>query len=184
MMHSSPSDSSDDVSPCHSKFSIFQDWQANKGNVKGQIILTFFRLANSLSYIPKPFRYFGYPYLIMYRIIVEWILCVELPWKLKIGRRLKLHHGQALVVNDHVIIGKDCILRHSTTIGVAVTSNNYSGSVPVIGDYVDIGSNVVILGGIHIGDRAVIGAGSVIVNDIPKGAVVVGNPARIIKIIT
>jgi len=55
--------------------------------------------------------------------------------------------------------------------------------VPVIGNNVDIGTNVVILGSICVGDYAQIGAGSVVVKDVPVRAVVVGNPTKIIKII-
>ena len=42
-------------------------------------------------------------------------------------------------------------------------------------------ANSVIIGGIKIGDNAIIGAGSVVISDIPANAIVVGNPARIIK---
>jgi putative colanic acid biosynthesis acetyltransferase WcaB len=164
------------------KFSLFQDWQVNKGNAKGRVILVAYRAANFFTYIPLPFRYVGYPYLIAYRVFVEWILGVELPWKLRVGVGLRLHHGQALVVNDRAIIGNNCLLRHSTTIGVGATSIDYSGAAPVIGDNVDVGSNVVILGSIYVGDGAVIGAGSVVLNDVPAGAVVVGNPARVLRI--
>jgi len=166
------------------KYSLFQDWLVNKGNAKGRAILVAFRAANFFSHVPIPFRYIGYPYLILYRVLVEWILCVELPWKLSIGPGLRLYHGQALVVNDRAAIGSNCVLRHSTTIGVAVTSPTYGGSAPVIGNGVDIGSNVVILGNIKIGNGAVIGAGSVVVKDVPTGAVVAGNPARVLRIMT
>jgi putative colanic acid biosynthesis acetyltransferase WcaB len=164
------------------QYSLFQDWKANKGNVKGRLILVAFRAANFFSHVPRPFRYIGYPYLILYRVIVEWILCAELPWKLTVGSGLRLYHGQALVVNDRAVIGRNCVLRHATTIGVAETSSTYGGVAPTIGNDVDIGSNVVILGGVKIGDGAVIGAGSVVVKDVEAGAVVVGNPARVIRI--
>ena len=164
-------------------YSLFQDWHVNKGNAKGRIILVAFRAANLFSHFPVPIRYIGYPYLILYRVIVEWILCVELPWKLSIGSGLRLYHGQALVVNDHAVIGHNCVLRHSTTIGVAFTSSDYSGSAPVIGNCVDIGSNVVILGDVKIGNGSVIGAGSVVVKDVAAGAVVVGNPAKVLRIV-
>lgn len=163
------------------RYSLFQDWRANKGNAKGRLILVAFRAANFFVKVPLPLRYIGYPYLILYRIVVEWLLCVELPWKLAIGSNFRLHHGQALVVSDRAVIGNNCLLRHATTIGVAATSSDYSGGAPIIGNNVDIGSNVVILGHVYIGDYAVIGAGSVVVKDVPMGAVVVGNPARIIR---
>ncbi|NOS89315.1 MAG: hypothetical protein HOP34_12420 [Methylococcaceae bacterium] len=51
----------------------------------------------------------------------------------------------------------------------------------MIGNDVDIGSNVVILGDIKIGDGAIIGAGTVIVKNVEAGSVVVGNPARVIR---
>ena len=49
------------------------------------------------------------------------------------------------------------------------------------GEGVDVGANAVIIGAVRIGDRAVIGAGSVVVKDVPPGAVVAGNPARVIR---
>jgi putative colanic acid biosynthesis acetyltransferase WcaB len=45
---------------------------------------------------------------------------------------------------------------------------------------VDVGANAVIIGAIRIGDGAVIGAGAVVVKDVPPGAVVAGNPAQVI----
>lgn len=54
---------------------------------------------------------------------------------------------------------------------------------PVIGDNVEIGANVTIIGGVTIGDSAVIAAGCVVVKDVPSGSVVAGNPARVIRTI-
>ena len=51
----------------------------------------------------------------------------------------------------------------------------------IIGNDVWIGSRVIILGGVRIGDGAIIGAGSVVTHDVPPYVVVGGNPARIIK---
>lgn len=162
---------------------IFQDWAINSSNPKARLILVLFRTAQLLRGIDKPLYYFCIPYLIFYRVLVEWVLGVELPWNLKLGANARLFHGMGLVVNDQVQIGSHVILRHNTTIGVKGTLEFGNLAVPVIGNHVDIGSNVVILGDVKVGDRAVIGAGSVVVKDVPKGAVVVGNPARIIKVI-
>ena len=63
-----------------------------------------------------------------------------------------------------------------------VSPNSNFESRPVkIGSNVFIGCNSIILKGVNIGDDATIGAGSVVTKDIPKGATVVGNPAKIVK---
>lgn len=161
---------------------LFVDWRENSGNVKGRLVLVAFRLASAISRMPRNIRWLGLPYVAFYRILVEWFLGVELPWKLSVGSGLRVFHGQSLVVSDKAVIGKGCTLRNSTTIGVAETAVDFSGSAPHIGDYVDVGANAVIIGGITVGSYAVIGAGSVVIKDVPPYATVVGNPARIVKI--
>ena len=76
-------------------------------------------------------------------------------------------------------IGYGCIFRQLTTIGTKGT--NKPLAVPTIGNNVDFGANVTCIGDIKIGNNAVIGAGSVVVKDVPDNAIVVGNPARVIK---
>lgn len=122
----------------------------------------------------------GIPYLMLYRVIIEWILCIELPWNTQIGPGLRLFHGMGLVVNDRTVIGRNVVLRHTTTIGVKETLPFGTQAAPIIGDNVDIGAHVIILGPITVGNGACIGAGSVVVKDVPAGATVVGNPARVI----
>jgi putative colanic acid biosynthesis acetyltransferase WcaB len=161
---------------------IFQDWHANpRNNPKGRLVLAAFRLAQIVRKLPLPLRILGLPYMVMYRVGVEWILGIELRWKTQIGPGLRLDHGQALVVHDHTIIGAHCVLRHSTTIGNKGARSDGSNDSPVIGNYVDIGAHCVIIGNIAIGDHAVIGAGSVVIRDVPSGAVAVGNPARVLR---
>ena len=53
----------------------------------------------------------------------------------------------------------------------------------MIGNNVSLGCNVTIIGGVHIGNNVTIGAGAVVVKDVPDNAVVVGNPAKILKYI-
>lgn len=52
---------------------------------------------------------------------------------------------------------------------------------PYIEDYVSVGANCVIIGGVRIGHHSIIGAGSVVVKDVPPYSIVGGNPAKVIK---
>jgi putative colanic acid biosynthesis acetyltransferase WcaB len=162
--------------------SIFCDWSRNSGNIKGRLILLLFRISNRGSRKGLLFIIL-LPYLILYRLIVEWILGIEIPYKTQIGGGLILYHGQGLVINDGTIIGKNCTLRHNTTIGNKELPTGKLTDSPKIGNGVNIGSNVCIIGPISIGDNVIIGAGSVVTKDIPKNSVAVGNPARIIRTI-
>ena len=161
---------------------LFQDYSSNRGQVKIVFILVFFRFVNLFTRRKGSLRWWlGVPFMVAYRVIVEYILCVELRASTSVGSGLKIEHGYALVINDRTIIGRNFHVRHCTTIGCVKLPDGTQGPSPVIGDDVEIGSNSVILGGIHLGNGAKIGAGSVVTKDVPDGAVVVGNPARVIK---
>ena len=161
--------------------SIFQDWKANAHNPKGRLVMALFRLAFALRHGPKVLLPITALYGVFYRVLVEWILGIELPWKTRVGPGLRIDHGQALVVNDGTVIGRDCWLRNSVTIGIKISRDGTLSPAPVIGDGVSIGANSVVIGPITIGDRALIGAGSVVVKDVPADAVVAGNPARTLQ---
>jgi putative colanic acid biosynthesis acetyltransferase WcaB len=162
---------------------LLQDWSENReSSSKSRLILILFRSAQIIGNLPAPLRLFSKIYCNFYILIVEWILGVELPWNTQIGANLKLLHAVGLVVNSQTKIGKNCTLRHSTTIGNKKLGDGSYSDCPQIGNNVDIGSNVVIIGSISIGDNAVIGAGSVVVKDVPAYAIVAGNPAKVLRI--
>ncbi len=154
---------------------ILQDWKANEGNPKGRFVMVFFRacqIVRGCSLWPL-----GLPLLGTYVVLVHWIMGIELDYQTEVGPGLSLQHAVGLVVHQKARIGAGCTLRHGVTLGERVAN----GAVPLLGDGVEIGANAVILGGISIGDRAVVGAGSVVLNDVPPGAVVAGNPAKILR---
>jgi putative colanic acid biosynthesis acetyltransferase WcaB len=156
---------------------VLQDWKANSGNTKGRMILLLFRMANFCT-TRKIWYWLGLPYLVFYKIFVEWILCIEIPWQVKIGRHCRLYHGQGLVINSDTVIGEHCVLRHNTTIGNREMKNGLQSVSPVVGDYVDIGCNVCIIGPLQVGNHVKIGAGTVLTKDTGSNCTVIGNPAR------
>jgi putative colanic acid biosynthesis acetyltransferase WcaB len=159
---------------------IFQDWKRNKGNGKARFVLFLFRWAQLVSRSYVSTVLFAV-YLGFYHYYVEWVLGIELPRKLKAGKGLIIYHGQALVVNQGAIIGENCILRNGTSIGNKQLPDGTYSRCPRIGDNVDIGANVCIIGDICIGDNVKIGAGSVITKDVPPNCIVAGNPGRVIR---
>jgi serine acetyltransferase len=156
---------------------ILQDWSANQGNPKGRFVLVFFRLCQVIRRLPAPFWYLGIPILAFYVVTVIWVMGIELDYRTEVGPGLRLYHGVGLVVHQDVKIGARCMLRHGTTIGLKGGKQR----CPVLEDDVVVGASAVLLGPITIGKGAVIGAAAVVIDDVPAGAVVAGNPARIIR---
>ena len=95
----------------------------------------------------------------------------------KIDGGLSCFHPFATVINAKRI-GKNFEFRNGLTIG---NKNNDNDLLPTIGDNVTAGANVCIIGKINIGNHVVIGAGSIVVKDVPDGVIIAGNPAKIIK---
>lgn len=98
-----------------------------------------------------------------------------------IGPGLKLSHLGGVIVNGDARIGKNFSVRPYTVIGNKVEGER--NSAPMIGDNVNVGCNVSVIGSIIIGDNVVIGAGSVVVKDVPSNCVVGGNPAKVLKVL-
>lgn len=159
---------------------LLQDQAANPISFKSKSLLFCFRAAQWTVRQPRWRKYLFAPVMLLYYLYSEF-LTIELPSTVIAGPGLRIFHGQALVVNPFTIIGADCALRNSTTIGNKQLRDGTWSAPPVIGDHVDIGSNAVIIGPLQIGDYVIIGAGSVVVADVPAGAIVAGNPARIIR---
>lgn len=93
----------------------------------------------------------------------------------KIGHNLLLPHSFGVVIGNRVSIGDNCIIYQGVTIG------KKNGLYPKIGNNVIIYPSAVIVGDVNINDNAVIGAGSIVLNDVPENAIVAGNPAKILR---
>jgi putative colanic acid biosynthesis acetyltransferase WcaB len=160
---------------------VFQDWSANPNSLKSRLVLAFYRLTQVLTaHSGIISRLLGGLSVALYTIIVQWIMGIELPPCARVGKGLQLFHGVGLVVHPDSVIGDGCVLRHCTTIGTKSSIGSGTEIAPVLGNHVDVGCNTVIIGPLSVGNQAVIGAGSVIVHDVPEYAVVCGNPGKVI----
>lgn len=98
----------------------------------------------------------------------------------RIGRRLFIDHGIGVVVGETAEIGDDCTIYQGVTLGGTRPSAEQAGHKrhPTIGNNVIISSNAQVLGPFKVGDGATIGAATVVLKEVPPGAIMVGNPAR------
>jgi len=160
---------------------IAEDWRTHDRDLleQGFWAVAVHRFGNwRMSVKPRLFRI---PFSILYRFMykfVEWTCGISLPYNVRLGRRVRIWHHSGIILSAESI-GDDVQIRQNTTIGVLRTEHNFE--LPHIEEGVDIGAHVCILGRITIGKRAVIGAGSVVLSDIPAGCLAVGVPAKVIK---
>jgi serine O-acetyltransferase len=99
----------------------------------------------------------------------------DIPLNCKIGGGLLIPHPNGIVVHPDAEIGPNCLLFQQVTIGHA------EGGMPRLGGHVDVGAGARLIGPIHIGDHAKIGANAVVTRDVPAGATAIGIPARIVE---
>jgi serine O-acetyltransferase len=104
---------------------------------------------------------------------------IDLPYTVKLGRRVIVEHQGAIVIHGYCTIGDDCIIRQGVTLG-----NRYLDrplEAPKLGTRVNVGAGAKILGGVSLGDGANIGANAVVLSDVPAGQTAVGIPAKILQ---
>src|SRR3954466_9529435 len=95
-----------------------------------------------------------------------------------IGRRLFIDHGMGVVIGETAEIGDDCHLYQEVTLGG--TSTRREKRHPTLENGVVVGAGAKIIGAVTIGSHARIGAGSVVISNVPPYATVVGVPGHIV----
>jgi acetyltransferase-like isoleucine patch superfamily enzyme len=105
----------------------------------------------------------------------------------EIGNRTHICDNAVVTCFDHIKFGEDSGTSWNSniqdTVGHVFIVNGESRPISkpiIIGDRVLIGSGATVLSGVHIGDAGIVAAGSVVSKDVPAGALVAGNPARVI----
>ena len=97
-----------------------------------------------------------------------------------LGAGILIDHGMGVVIGETAELGDRITIYHGTTLGG--TGKEKGKRHPTVGNNVVIGAGAKILGNISIGSNSKIGANSVVINDVPEGATVVGIPGRVVKI--
>lgn len=97
-----------------------------------------------------------------------------------IGKALFIDHGSGVVIGETAVIGDFVTLYQGVTLGG--TGFQRGKRHPTLGDNVTVGSGAKLLGPIAVGDGAKIGANTVVIEDVPPGATVVGNPGHPVKL--
>ena len=118
---------------------------------------------------------------------------VEVQRDATIGRRCKISSHtficSGVIIEDEVFVGHGVVFindrtpRATAANGAPQTEADWRMEATVVRRGASIGSGCVILCGVEIGARAMVGAGAVVTRDVPEGAVVVGNPARVLRTI-
>ena len=103
---------------------------------------------------------------------------VEIHPAAQIGEGLFIDHGMGIVIGETTIIGDDCHLTQGVTLGG--TSNKREKRHPTLRNNVVVGAGAKIIGAVELGDHVRIGAGSVVVTNVPPYATVVGVPGKVV----
>lgn len=108
----------------------------------------------------------------------RWWTHVDIHPGATIGRRFFIDHGAGVVIGETAEIGHDVTLYHGVTLGG--TTWRVGKRHPTLGHHVVVGAGAKILGAITVGDGARVAANSVVIDNVPPGATVVGIPGRVV----
>ena len=111
--------------------------------------------------------------------LTRWVTGIEIHPGARIGRRFFIDHGMGVVIGETAEIGDDCTLYHGVTLGG--TSWQKGKRHPTLGNDVVVGAGAKVLGPLKIADGVRIGSNSVVLQDVPPGATVVGIPGRVVS---
>jgi len=102
---------------------------------------------------------------------------IEIHPAAQLGPGLFIDHGMGVVIGETAEVGENVTLLHGVTLGG--TSLKKEKRHPTLGNNVTVGAGAKIIGGFTIGDNSRVGAGSVVVREVPPNSVVVGVPGRV-----
>ncbi len=96
-----------------------------------------------------------------------------------IGKGLFIDHGNGVIIGETTVIGDNCTLYQGVTLGG--TGKEQGKRHPTLGNNVMVSAGAKVLGSFKIGDNSKIGAGSVVLEEVPPNSTVVGVPGRVVR---
>ena len=110
--------------------------------------------------------------------VARWLTGIEIHPAAEVGRRVFIDHGMGVVIGETAIVGDDVTMYQGVTLGG--TGKEKGKRHPTVASNVVIGAGAKILGNITLGENCRIGAGSVVLQDVPDNSTVVGVPGHVI----
>ena len=110
--------------------------------------------------------------------LVRFFTGIEIHPGAVIGRGVFIDHGMGVVIGETAIVGSDVTIYQGVTLGG--TGKETGKRHPTIEDGVVVSAGAIVLGSITVGANSKIGAGAVVIHDVPPGCTVVGVPGRVV----
>jgi serine O-acetyltransferase len=158
---------------------VVEDLRTHGGPTPGFWAVAVHRFGNWRMGVRRPLRA---PLTALYRAAFHGVRLgfgIDLPYDMKLGRRVRIEHHGAVVAGANAI-GDDVVIRHSAVLGIK--RRDAVDDKPTIGRGVEIGPRACIAGAVTVGEGALICANSVVPIDVPPGATVLGVPGRLVDL--
>jgi maltose O-acetyltransferase len=145
-----------------------------------------------LNLMPPPLRNLGFRLLLKRmgrHTFIDYNVYIKFPWLVEIGEHVSINRGvqffsgfkerYRVIIGNHVYIAPD-VGFFAAGHDIRDLSQHVGGDI-VVSDNVWIGARAILLPGVTIGENSIVGAGSVVTQDVPANRIAVGNPARVIR---
>lgn len=113
--------------------------------------------------------------------VARFLTGIEIHPGAQIGKRFFIDHGMGVVIGETTIIGDNCTLYQGVTLGGVGTGEYKVKRHPTLQNNVTVFAGAKVIGAVTLGDNSIIGASSVVLDDVPPNCTVVGVPGRIVK---
>lgn len=147
-----------------------------------EVVLTYSGFHALVMYRFAHFMY-AHNYKLVARIvsqIAKFFTGIEIHPGAKIGSGVFIDHGEGVVIGETAVVGNNVVIYQGVTLGG--TGKDKGKRHPTIEDNVMISAGAKVLGPFTVGKNAKIGAGSIVLDEVPANATVVGVPGRVVKL--